>query len=109
MTPTFSKSEKKQLNSKTLNRKKLNETFVPSFICNQNPDLIQINSIPTQISENKDSIYLNKPNDIYKTIENSAQFIFDPVELNFIPAEYWSKRMVSLEDLKKTFFCAKSS
>lgn len=87
----------------------INETFVPSFICNQNPDLIQINSIPTQISENKDSIYLNKPNDIYKTIENSAQFIFDPVELNFIPAEYWSKRMVSLEDLKKTFFCAKSS
>lgn len=30
LTPTFSKSEKKQLNSKTLNTKKLNETFVPS-------------------------------------------------------------------------------
>lgn len=93
---------------------------------NINPDpryLIQyqvpINSMIPQISEVMNSPYMEKSyfqsqnnhfNYInFRIIEDHSRIILDPVELSFIPADQWTKGKISLENLKKDFFCARSS
>ena len=42
-------------------------------------------------------------------IEDHSRILLDPIELRFIPADQWTKGKVSLDHLKKDFFCARSS
>ncbi|KAK8896258.1 hypothetical protein M9Y10_014155 [Tritrichomonas musculus] len=81
---------------------------------------VPYNPIITQISEDMNSniidiqsqsIQSGKVNfmNFKNRIEDNSRVILDPVELKFIPADQWTKGKVSLDHLKKEFFCARSS
>lgn len=88
---------------------------------------IPYNSMISQISDEINSPFMEKTNIIeihppqnnqntnlnFLTLQNRnddhSRIILDPVELKFIPADQWTRGKVTLEKLKKEFFCARSS